>query len=80
MSERTRKKTNVNEITDQEWIEVNARLAKVQEQLTDLQLKWEKENEIQAMMESYVMQCEKAKQTGKRVDLPKYLQRKLDKQ
>ena len=29
------------------------------------------------MMEDYIAHCEKAKQTGKRYDLPKYLQTKL---
>ena len=35
-------------------------------------------NDTQEMMEEYVMQCEKAIQTGKKTDLPKRLQTKLE--
>ena len=78
VSERTRKKTNANEITDDEWIVVTERLTKLREQLTHVQVKDEKKNEIQEMMEGYVMHCETAMQTGKGEDQPKDLQTKLD--
>ena len=76
-AERTRKKTNANEITDEEWIEVKGRLANVRERLMPVNVQWET-NEIEEIMESAIMQCEKAMQTGKREDLSKYLQTKLD--
>ena len=64
VSERKRKKTNANEVTDAEWIEVKGRVANKRERLTH-----EKEqgqtNEIEEMMESSIVQCEKAMQTGK---------------
>ena len=59
---------------------VRGRLAKVREQLTHVQVKGESKNEIEQMMEGYVMQCEKAMQTDKREDLPKFLQTKLTEQ
>ena len=39
-----------------------------------------KKSEIEEMLEAYVMQCERAMQTGKREDHPKYLQTKLAEQ
>ena len=38
VSERTIRKTNANEITDAEWIEVNARLANMRERLTPVKV------------------------------------------
>ena len=35
-------------------------------------------SETQEMMEEYLMQCEKAIKTGKKTDLPKLLQTKLE--
>ena len=35
-------------------------------------------NDTQEVMEEYIMQCEKAIQTGKKTDLPKRLQAKLE--
>ena len=64
-SERTRKKTNANEITDEELIVVR-RLAEVKDRLTIVHLKRESKSEIEDIVEDYVMKCEKAMQTGKR--------------
>ena len=57
VSERTRKKTNANEITDVEWIVVNTRLAEGKDRLTNLHVKGEKKSEIEEMMEEYVARC-----------------------
>ena len=45
MSERTRKKTNANEITDDEWIVVRERLANLRDPLTDVHVKAEAKGE-----------------------------------
>lgn len=45
-----------------------------------VQVKEEKKNELEEMMESYVMQCENAMSTGEREDFSKIVQRNLDEQ
>ena len=59
---------------------VKENLANMRERLTHVQVHGEKKNEIEEMMEEYVMQCETAMSTGKREDLPKRLIIKLDEQ
>ena len=65
VAERTRKKTNDNEITEQECILVRERIANVRESLTPVVGKGMRRSEAQEMTESYVAQCEKAMETGK---------------
>ena len=64
MCDRTRKKTNASDITDEEWNVVKERLAPGREQLRPVQVKGEKKNEIEESIESYVVQCENAMKTG----------------
>ena len=71
MSEGTRKKTNANEITDDEWTVVRRKLAEVKDRLTHVHVEGVPKGEIEEILEDYVMQCEKALKTGKREDLPK---------
>ena len=52
----------------------------MRERLTHLQVKGGKKREIEEMIESYPMQCEKEIEKGKREDVPKILQTKLDKE
>ena len=80
MSERTRKKTNANEIADDEWIVVRTKQAELRDRLTHVHGKGVAKCEIEEMLEDYVRQCEKAMQTGKRDDLPKYFQTRLNEQ
>ena len=75
-----RKKTNAREIKDEEWTEIKARLVKIRERLIHLQVNGAMKSENDEIMESYVMQCEKAMKTGKREDLPKIIQMKLAEQ
>ena len=56
VSDRTRKKTNANEITDEEWIVVRERLANVKESLTHVTVQRTMRTEAQEMMETYVAQ------------------------
>ena len=79
-SERTRKKTNANELTDDQWIVDTKKLAEVRDRLTHVQVNGEPKSQIEEMMEDYIAHCAKAIQTGKRDDLPKYLQMKLNDQ
>ena len=52
----------------------------MRERLTHVQVKGEKKIEIEEMMESYVVLCEKATSTRNREDLPKIFLTKLDEQ
>ena len=79
VEERPRKNTNANEITDEESTEVRGRLANMRERLRHVQVKGAR-NEIEEMMESYVMQCEKANESRKSEELPKILLTELDEQ
>ena len=58
--ERTRKKTNANEIRDDEWNLVTEKLATVRDLLTHVHVKSEPKSEMEGMMEEYIAQCEKA--------------------
>ena len=59
---------------------MRTKLAEVIVRLTHVHVKGEPKSKIEEMLEDYVMQCDKAMQTGKRDDLPKYLQTKLNAQ
>ena len=48
------------------------------ESLTHVQVKGAKKSENEEIMEGYLMQCEKAIERGKREQLPRILQTKLD--
>ena len=61
----TRKKTNANALTCEESIEVKGSLAKMRELVTRVQVKGGKKSEIGQMIDSSVMQCEKATEHGK---------------
>ena len=52
------------DITDKERTEVEERLANLGKRLKQVQEKGEKKNEIEEMIESYVLQCKKQMQTG----------------
>ena len=80
MSERRRKKANPNEISDDEWIVVRTKLAEVRHRLSHGHVEGEPKGDIEGKLEDYITQCGKAMQTGKREDLPKYFQTKLNEQ
>ena len=79
MGERTRRKRNAIEISDNEWIVVKEKLENLRGRLTPMAVKGEK-NKIEEMMEEYVMQFEKTMSRGRREELPKGLITKLNEQ
>ena len=68
VSDRTRKKTNGSEITEEEWKFVKVKLAKVKDALSHTKVPGGARDKNKESMEEYVQQCEKAIQTGKRND------------
>ena len=52
----------------------------MRDRITHVHVKGEPKVEMEEMMEEYIAKCHKAMQTGKREDLPKYLQTKLNEQ
>ena len=70
MQERRRKKTNVNESTDDEWIVVKTKLAEEKDGLTHVHGEGVRKGEIEEMLEENVRQCDKPIH-GKRENLPK---------
>ena len=60
MSERTVKKTNAKQITDDELIVVRRKLAEGRDRLTHLHVEGVPKSEKQAMIEDYIAECEKA--------------------
>ena len=79
VSERTRRKTNANENTDEERIEVKARLANMRERLTHVKVPRQKIELVEMMLEC-VVQSKKVIRNVKREDLPKQLITNLDEQ
>ena len=59
---------------------VRRKLAEVNDRLTYVHVESVPKGEIEEMLEDYIVHCEKAMQLGKREDLPKYLQAKLNEQ
>ena len=57
-------------------MEEKERLGNMRERLPHVKVQAQTK-EIEEMIESYIVQCEKALQTGKREDLPKYMQTKF---
>ena len=74
VSDRTRKKTNGSEITEEEWKFVKVKLSKVNDALSHTKVPGDAPDKNKESFEKYFHQCEKAMQTGKRTDLPKILQ------
>ena len=77
VSDHTRKKTNSNEITEEEWKIEKVKLANVKEAIAHLKVQGAAPDKNRTSMEEYVKESEKAMQTGKRPDLPKVLQPQL---
>ena len=77
VADRTRKKTNATEIIDEEWTQVKGRMEHMRERLIHVNVQGQR-NEIEEKMESYVMLCEKAIESGKPEDLPKIFGTKFD--
>ena len=79
VSERKRKKTNACEISYEESTEVKGRVVNVGGQLMHVPVSGMR-NTIKKMMIEYGVQCQNAMKTGKREDLSKILQTKLNEQ
>ena len=71
VSDRTRKKTNGTEITEEEWKFVKMKLAKVKDALSHTKVPGGASDKNKESLEEDGQQCEKAMQTGKRTDFPK---------
>ena len=78
VSDRTQKKTNSSEILEEEWIVMKEKMANMKASLTRVSSPGAAKSETQEMMEEYIVHCEKAIKTGKKTDLPKMLQTKLE--
>ena len=78
MLERTRKKTNTSEISEEEWNVVRDTLAYMKASWMHVKAPGTPRSDTQEMMEEYAGKCEKAIKTGKKTDLPKMLQTKLE--
>ena len=78
VSDRTRKKTNGSEITEEEWKFAKVKLAKVKDALAHMTIQGGAPDKHKASMEEYVKQCDKAMQTGKKADLPKKVESHLE--
>ena len=74
VSDRTRRKTNGNEITEEEWKFVKIKLVKVKDALSHTKVPGGAPDKNKKSLEEYVQQFEKAMETGKWTDLPKILQ------
>ena len=80
VSDRTRKKTNGSEITEEEWKFAKLKLTEVKNALAHVTMPGGGPVKHKASMEEYIKQCDQAMQTGKRTDLPKILQSQLQEQ
>ena len=78
VSERTRKITNTSQIVEEDWIVGKEKMTNMKAWLMRETAPGAKKRAMQEMMEEYVIQCEKAIKTGKKADLPKMLQTKLE--
>ena len=77
VSDRTRKKTNGSEITEEDWKMVKAKLANGKEVIAHRKVQGSPPDKNRASVEEYVTECENAMETGKEADLPKVLQSQL---
>ena len=60
VSERTRKKTNAKEITDDEGRVVRTKVGEVRDRLTHVHVEAEPKGDIEGMLDDYIAECEKA--------------------
>ena len=77
VSDRTRKKRNSSEITEEDWKIAKAKLASVKEAIAHLKVQGAAPDKDRASMEEYGKECVKAMQPVKKADLPTVLQSQL---